>query len=109
MTTKKISDEDAFLEGVYAVKGDNEAAALVYRHINNLLRNGHFELVDRLLIMVDPSRASINVLLSFLAITWGAKSKLNETVRQNYIRRVRPRMESIKPAQYTSELLQRFG
>jgi hypothetical protein len=88
----------AWLPEVYSLveSGNPEAAAdLVFDNIDELLSAGDFPRTNELLQMVDVKRLDTNLMISFLAITLAAKSKLPS--RAPLLRRVEARLIQFEP------------
>lgn len=88
----------AWLPDVYSLVHHGrleDAGDLVFSKIDDLLCSGEFRRCDELLHMVDPKRLDINVMLSFLSITFAAKHKLPG--RTSLVRRIEARLQQIVP------------
>lgn len=88
----------ATLPEVYSLvqRGQLEQAGdLVFSKIDDLLCAGEFRRCDELLQMVDPERLDINVMLSFLSVTFAAKHKLPG--RASLVRRIEVRLHDVAP------------
>jgi len=88
---------------------DNDAVALVYKHLNSLMRSQQFNRVDSLLLHAPLPKLTLNVIVGFLAITWGAKEKLDSDVRGGYVERAKPFMEVFRTPEHVQRLLRRFA
>ena len=102
---KEASDGTAWLEEVYSLvaSGDPDTAIdLVFENIDEMLLEGHFDACNELLLAVDVKRLDTNLLVALLSVTRDAKAALSH--RDEFVRRVKHRLESLAPKRRESLL-----
>lgn len=85
-----------------ASQDSDEAIDLLYGEIDQLLRDGDFHVVDRILRAILVERFSVLLLLAFASITSAAREHLAS--RGDFITRLRRRLEATDPSR-VEELL----
>jgi len=76
----RVTSNSSFLVGKTSIKmhhliSERDQARLVIDLFDNLAYAGHFETIDKIMAKIDPQEAPIQILVSWLMVTYSTRDK----------------------------------